>query len=279
MEQRVALVTGANAGMGKATAMAFARMGMHVVMLCRNQARGEAAVAEVIAEGGNPKITLMLCDLGELASIRRFCVEFRERFDHLDILVANAGMMCLHRQETKDGLEMQFGVNHIGHFLLVTSLLDLMRPASRVVVVGSIAHWVGRLDFDNLPLTKGYSIVSGYSRAKLCNLLFTRELARRLQGSGITVNCAHPGAVATSIVINRRTGFGRTITRVLGWIARTPEQGAKTAIYLATNEACKGVTGQYYANCKPARSSKRSKDEQLARKLWEVSERIVTKQP
>lgn len=275
MEKRIALVTGANAGMGKATAVALAKDGMHVVMLCRDKARGEAALADVQRRSGSSELTLMLCNLGEMASIRQFAAAFRQRFTRLDTLINNAGVICLKREETKDGLELQFGVNHIGHFLLTNLLLDLLTPTARIVVVGSGAHKVGNIDFDNLPLKRGYSVVSGYSRAKLCNLLFTRELARRLGPDGPTVNCVHPGAVATSIAINRKTGFGQTITKVLGWLVQTPEQGAATAIYVATSSECAHITGEYFYKCKPARSSKRSKDMALAAQLWEASARIT----
>lgn len=272
---RTALITGANTGMGKATAIALARAGMRVVMLCRSQARGERARADIMAEGGGAQVDLMLCDLGEMAQIRAFCAQFRQRYDQLDVLVCNAGVLCMRREETADGLEMHFGINHISHYLLANLLLDLMPPASRIVVVGSVAHYVGRINFDDLGMRKGYNVIAGYGRAKLCNLLFTRALARRLEGAGITVNCAHPGAVATSIVINRKTGFGKTLTKALGWIARTPAQGAATAIYLASDPACEGVTGGYFARCKPARSSKRSKDMALAERLWAVSAQIT----
>lgn len=275
MEKRIALITGANAGMGKATAVALAKDGMHVVMLCRDKVRGEAALADVKQRSGSDTITLMLCDLGEMASIREFSVAFHERFTRLDRLVNNAGVICLKREETKDGLELQFGVNHIGHFLLTNLLLDLLTPSSRIVVVGSGAHKVGRIDFDNLELKRSYSVVSGYSRSKLCNLLFVRELARRLGPDGATVNCVHPGAVATSIAINRKTGFGKTITKVLGWLVQTPEQGAATAIYVATSDECAHITGEYFYKCKLARSSKRSKDMALARQLWDVSVKIT----
>ncbi len=275
MQKKTALVTGANTGMGKETAIALAKAGMRVVMLCRDRARGEAALLDVQRQSGGGDVALMLCDLGEMASIRRFCGAFHETCDRLDVLVNNAGVLYLRRQETKDGLEAHFGVNHIGHFLLTNLLLDLMPPFARVVTITSSAHKVGRIDFDNLDLKKGYSVVSGYSRSKLCAVLFTKELARRLSGTGITANCVHPGMVASSIAINRRTGFGKTITRVLGWLVQTPAEGAATAVHVATSEACEGVTGEYFTKCRIARASKRSLDAALAARLWDVSAEIA----
>lgn len=276
MKQKIALITGANSGMGKATATAFAKAGMHVIMLCRNEQRGKAALEDVLAASGG-EVTLMLCDLSSMADIKRFCNELGSKFKRLDILVNNAGVITLDRRETKDGLELQFGVNHIGHFLLTISLLDLIKSTekSRIVVVGSGAHKIGKLDFNNIPLKKGYSVFSSYGRAKLCNLLFAKELSRRLAGSGVTVNCVHPGAVATSMGMDRDTGFGKTILKLLKPFFQTPEQGAATAVYVAASDECAGVSGEYFYKCKIHKASNRANDEALAKQLWQVSEKIV----
>ncbi len=276
MSQKIALITGANSGMGKATAASFAKMGMDVIMLCRNKERGEAAIREVLAQSqGN--VSLMLCDLADMADIKRFCNEFKSKYSQLDILVCNAGVITLDRRETKDGLELQFGVNHIGHFLLTLNLLNLIQSAdnARIVVVGSGAHKIGSIDFDNIPLIRGYSVFSAYGRSKLCNLLFTKELARRL-GDSVTVNCVHPGAVATNMGVDRDTGLGKTVMKLLKPFFRTPEEGAATAITVATSEELSRITGEYFYNSKIHKSSKRSHDEQLAGELWRVSEEIVS---
>lgn len=183
--------------------------------------------------------------------------------------------ISLDRQETKEGMERQFGINHLGHFLLTTQLLDLMVPGSRIVVVASGAHKVGNIHFDDINLTKGYNVVKAYSQSKLANVLFTRELARRLKKRRISVNCCHPGAVATNMGVDRETGFAKTITGLLKPFFLTPAEGAKTAVYLATDEAVRNKTGGYYYRCKPAKSSKRSKDRELAKKLFEFSEDLV----
>jgi NAD(P)-dependent dehydrogenase (short-subunit alcohol dehydrogenase family) len=277
-EQKITLVTGANSGTGKATALAFAKQGMHVVMLCRNEARGQEALEDIRSQSGGD-VELMLCDLADFSSIQRFCDEFKRKFDRLNILVNNAGVITLDRRETKDGLELQFGVNHMGHFLLTTSLLPLMKQSdgARIVVVASGAHKVGRIHFDDLGMHKGYTVVAAYGRSKLCNVLFTKELARRLDGSGVTVNCLHPGAVGSNMGVDRDTGFGKTVMRLLRPFFLTPQEGAATAIYVATSPDCANVSGMYFVKCKVAKTARRANDKQLAEKLWEVSEDIIEK--
>ncbi len=277
MSEKVILVTGANSGMGKATAAKLADTGARVIMLCRDMARGEAALREVSEQNSARKLELMLCDLGDMRDIRRFTDEFKERYGRLDILVNNAGVITLDRRETKDGFELQFGVNHLGHFLLTLRLIDIMpeHSGARIVVVGSGAHKAGRIHFNDINLKKGYNVVSAYGQAKLANLLFTRELAKRLDGKGITVNCAHPGAVATSMGVDRKTGFGKTITGLLKPLFQTPELGSRTALYLALDPAVRDITGEYFYKCKRAKSSKASKNEELARKLFELSEKLT----
>ena len=279
--RKTALITGANAGMGKATAIALARQGMSVIMLCRNPQRGAKALQEVKTQSGSEDVSLMLCDLADMGDIKRFCQAFREMHPVLDILVNNAGVLSFERQETKDGLELHFGICHVGHFLLTLSVLACMGPSSRIVMVGSVAHKAGRIDFDDLNMTSGYSVARAYSRAKLCNLLFTKELARRLAGTGITVNCVHPGAVVTSIGARRVNGRdGSTVLRraagkLLGFLVRTPEKGAATAVYAATSGDCENITGAYFANCKIAKPARRAEDLKLAKRLWEVTEALT----
>ena len=274
LTNKLALVTGANSGMGMATAAALADKGAHVVMLCRDKKRGTEAF-HILSENSNRKLDLMYCDLGDFASIHAFVDEFRAKYNKIDILVNNAGFISLDRQLTKDGLERQFGVNHIGHFLLTMKLVDLIPAGGRIVNVASGAHKVGKIHFEDINLSRNFNVVTAYAQSKLANVLFTRELARRLKGKGITVNCCHPGAVATNIGISRDTGFGKTITGILKPFFQTPEQGASTAIYLASSKAVEGITGQYFYKCKIARSSKRSKDMKLAKRLFKLSEEIV----
>ena len=274
LQGKTAIVTGANSGMGMATVRALSDMGARVIMLCRSEKRGREALERLNSE--KPRdLDLILCDLGDYDSVRSFVSKVRESYSHIDILVNNAGFISLDRQETKEGLERQFGINHIGHFLLTTSLLDLMGKGSRIVVVASGAHKTGKIHFDDINLHKGFNVIKAYSQSKLANVLFTRELARRVKDKGITVNCCHPGAVATNIGIDRETGFGKTVTGLLKPFFQTPEQGARTAVFLATDDSVADVSGEYFYKCKIAKSSKRSKDMELAKELFEFSEKLI----
>ncbi len=276
LKDKIVVVTGANSGMGMATVEALSDMGATVIMLCRSEERGKKAVA-ALTEGKERKLDLMICDLGDFASIRSFAQSVKEKYPRVDILVNNAGFISLDRQETKDGIERQFGINHLGHFLLTTLLLDRMPAGSRIINVASGAHKVGRIHFDDINLRRGYNVVTAYSQSKLANVLFTRELAVRLKGRGITVNCCHPGAVATNMGVDRETGFGKTITGLLRPFFLTPAEGAATAIYLASDEAVSHISGGYFYKCRITGSSKRSKSRRTARKLFELSEEMVRK--
>ncbi|MFN7249656.1 MAG: SDR family oxidoreductase [Anaerobacillus sp.] len=273
----IVLVTGANSGMGKATCIELAKTGAQIVMLCRNKQRGEEALADVRKSSGNKKVELMLCDLGSLKSINSFCDEFLERYDRLEVLINNAGVILPGRHETADGFELQFGVNHLGHFLLAKRLLELLIASApaRIINVSSGAHKAGRIYFDDVNLKANYSFIRAYAQSKLANVLFTNELSVRLKDKGITVNCLHPGAVATNIGINRETGFGTFITRLLKPFFVTPEQGAETSIYLATSPEVANVTGKYFYRKKPVATSKRANNKEDARKLWELSEKMI----
>ena len=270
----IAIVTGGNSGMGKATVSALADNGYTVVMLCRSKERGESALAELMHQKVRD-IRLMQCDLGNMEDIRRFTEEFKQEYNSVDVLVINAGVVSLERRETVDGLEEQFGVNHIGHFLLTLRLLDLMTCGSRIIVVASGAHKVGKIHFEDYNLTKNFNAIRAYGQSKLANILFTRELALRLRDRGITVNCCHPGAVATSMGVDRNTGFGTTITGILKPIFLTPEEGAKTAIYLATSSEVSKISGKYFYRCKAAKTSKAAKSRKSAQLLFELSEQIT----
>ncbi len=275
LRDKIAIVTGANSGMGMATVEALSDRGATVIMLCRSEERGKKAL-ELLTKEKERELDLMICDLGDFSSIRSFVSSVKEKYPRVDILVNNAGFISLDRQETKDGIERQFGINHLGHFLLTTLLIDRMPAGSRIVNVASGAHKVGKIHFDDINLRHGYNVVRAYSQSKLANVLFTRELAVRLKGKGITVNCCHPGAVATNMGVDRETGFGKTITGMLKPFFLTPAEGASTAIYLATDEAVSHISGGYFYKCRIAKSSKRSKSRRTARKLFQLSEELIS---
>ena len=274
LSNKLAIVTGANSGMGMATVEALSDAGAKVIMLCRSEKRGTEAYQKLM-EKKDRQIELMFCDLGDYSSIRSFASKVKEKYERIDILVNNAGFISLDRQETKEGLERQFGINHIGHFLLTTELLDIMGEGSRIVVVASGAHKAGIIHFDDINLNHGYNVVKAYSQSKLANVLFTKELSKRVRDRGITVNCCHPGAVATNMGVSRETGFGKTITGLLRPFFQTPAEGARTAIFLATDDSVKNITGGYFYKCKIAKSSKRSNDPELAEKLYKFSEELI----
>jgi NAD(P)-dependent dehydrogenase (short-subunit alcohol dehydrogenase family) len=252
-------------------------------MLCRNEAHGREAL-EVVrkeAEATSPgaSVELAICDLASRESIAGFAADLHTKISGLDVLVNNAGVVSPKRRETKDGFELQFGVNHLGHFLLTRLLLDLLeKTRGRIVVVASGAHKIGRIHWEDIQLTKGYSTFGAYGQAKLANILFTRELARRLEGTGVTVNCLHPGAVATGMGVDRETGFGGFATRLLKPFFLSPEEGADTAVYLATSPEVAGRSGEYFYKRKPAKTSEAARDDEAARRLWKLSEELLAYQ-
>ncbi|MEK3986921.1 SDR family oxidoreductase [Paenibacillus sp. FSL K6-3166] len=277
MRGKIALVTGANSGMGLATTVELARKGAKVIMVCRNRQRGEEALAAAKQKSHSEDIELMLCDLASLESIRSFAEEFTREYPILDILINNAGVVTIKRQLTKNGFEMDLGVNHLGHFLLTNLLLEPLKAAEqgRIVVVASGAYKIGALHYEDPTLARRFNPAKAYARSKLANILFTKELAARLQGTRVTVNCVHPGAVGTNIGVNRETGFGKSILKLLSYFFLTPEQGADTAIYLATEPDLQEVTGQYYYRRKNQELTPRAQNKQEAQRLWRWSQEQV----
>ena len=277
MGKKVCLITGATSGIGKATAMGLASMGAGVVMVGRDRGRGEAAMAEIKKESGNASVDLVLADLSSQEEIRRLADEFEQAYPRLDVLVNNAGVFCGKRTTTADGVETTFAVNHLAYFLLTNLLLDKIKASapSRIVTVSSGDHRNGTIDFDDLQGEKGYKGAKAYSQSKLANVLFTYELARRLEGTGVTANCLHPGA-------GIRTNFGSGVPGAFGFMVRaltplmkSPEKGAQTSIYLASSPEVEGSSGGYFAKKAEARSSDVSHDARLARRLWEVSANLT----
>ena len=244
-------------------------------MVCRSQERGEASRQKLIAESGNSAIDLIVGDLSSQADIRQIAETYRQRHARLDVLVNNAGGSFLSRRESVDGLELTFALNHINYFLLTNLLLDLIKatPDSRIVNVASGAHRMGTINFDDLQFTSGYRVMKAYGASKLANILFTNELARRLQaeGSHVTVNSLHPGVVKTNIGKRDNGLIGRIASTLFLSSGITPVEGAKTSIYLASSPDVAQISGKYFDECREKRPSDEALDETVAARLWQVS--------
>jgi len=278
MQGKVCIVTGANSGIGKATALGLAQMGATVVMVCRDQTRGEEAQNEIKTKSGNDAVDLMLADLSSQESIRQFAENFQQHYKQLHVLINNAGVVNLSRRETGDGLEMIFAVNYLAPFLLTNLLLDRLKAnaPARIVNVSSDSHQSGYIKMDDLQSEEKYRFMRAYGQSKLALVLFTYELSRRLQGAGVTANCLHPGFVATNIGQNGIGPVGRSIIKLIfSNLGISPEEGAKTSIYLASSPEIEGVTGKYFVKSIPIRSAPISYDETLQRQLWEESAKLV----
>jgi retinol dehydrogenase-12 len=276
LEGKVLLVTGATEGIGKAAAHELACRGATLVLVGRSADKGERVVQEIRARSGNDRIELLLGDLSRIADVRAVADQLRARHDRLDVLVNNAGALFLAYQTSADGLEMTFALNHMAYFVLTTALLDLLRktPGSRVVSTSSGAHHTARLDLATVARRKGSAGMGAYADSKLANILFTRELARRL-GEGSTANCFHPGFVRSAFGSNNGTVAAWLIARGASIFARTPEKGAETLVWAATSAEAGQYRGEYFHDCKPARVAKRGKDDALAQGLWRLSEELA----
>jgi retinol dehydrogenase 14 len=276
MEGRVALITGGTSGIGKASATALAAMGAEVVVSGRSEGRGRAAVEEIRGESGSERVSLMLADLAVQAEVRRLAREFKERHDRLDVLVNNAGIIQQKRTETPDGIELTLAVNHLAPFLLTNLLivrLEVSAP-SRVITVSSEARRGAEIDFDDLQSERRYRSFRVYGMTKLANILFTYELAERLEGTGVVANCVHPGGVNTNFGSNNR-GIGVLIFRAFKPFMRTPEQGADTVIYLASSPETGELTGRYLTDRRVISSYEEPHDVSAQKRLWEISEKLT----
>jgi len=277
LDGKICVVTGASAGIGKATTLGLARLGAHVVLVVRDRARGQAVIDGLVQAGIKPdQLELMICDVSSQKSIRQFAEEYKHKHDRLHVLVNNAGVVIMERKETVDGLETTFATNHLGYFLLTELLLDTIKASTpaRIVNVSSGAHAGNHLDFDDLQSKRDYAGFAVYGRSKLANLYFTYELSERLAGSGVTVNALHPGVVSTQFGSNNSGlfKFGLMLARPF---FMSEEKGARTSLYLAASPDVEGVTGKYFAKCKEAKSSGSSHDEAARKRLWDVSESLV----
>jgi NAD(P)-dependent dehydrogenase (short-subunit alcohol dehydrogenase family) len=252
MKGRTCLITGANSGIGKVMALEIAKKGANVVMVCRSKELGQAAQKEIVAQSNNQSVELLLADLSSMKQVRDLAEEFEQKHDKLHILINNAALWPTKRIMTSDGLETQFAINHLSHFLLTNLLLDIIKSSApaRIINTSSGLHKRAKIDFDNLQAEKSYRHMRVYGQTKLENVLFTKELARRLGGTDVTVNSFTPG------------------------VAKSPEKGASTGVYLATSPEVEGVTGKYFGGSKELRPNKIADDVEIAKRLWKISEEL-----
>lgn len=275
MRDKIVLVTGATAGIGRVTVLALAKMGARVVAAGRSEVKASAVTNEIRAAGG--QADYLLADFSDLAQVRRLAEAFKQRYERLDVLINNAGAYFNRRRLNANGIEHTFLVNHLAPFVLTTALLETLKASqpARIVNVSSGVHVHATLDFDDLSFQRGYFGTKAYARSKLANILFTYELARCLEGTGVTANALHPGLVATDIWRTNFPFIGPAFKWLIGLHGLTPEEGADTIIYLAASPEVEGVTGKYFVRRQAAPSSALSNDEQAARRLWEESERLA----
>ncbi len=279
MKANLCIITGGSSGIGKATAQRLAGMSMTVAIVARDRQRGKAAQAEIQAASGNPDVDLLVADLSSQAEVRRLAEEFRSRYTNLHVLLNNAGVAPIKRQVTADGLEMVLAVNYLAPFLLTNLLLDMLKASAsaRVVNVAGDFHRKATMRYDDLMSETDYSGVRANNQAKLALILFTYELARRLQGTGVTANCLHPGPVATDAPLKDPdlSTAGRLMYRLVRTFFQSPEKGAETSVYLATSPEVAGLTGKYFIKKRAVASSPASYDEDSARRLWATSAQLT----
>jgi NAD(P)-dependent dehydrogenase (short-subunit alcohol dehydrogenase family) len=277
LEGKVCVITGATDGIGKAAAYDLAVQGAKLLIHGRDPDKGARVVAELKARSHNPQIAFLPADFSSLAEVRRLAAAIIERTPRVDVLINNAGGFTARRTLSKDGYEMTFAVNHLAPFLLTHLLLDPLQstPLSRIVTTASSAHKGASIQFDNLQAAGRYSAMGAYGVSKLANILFTRTLAKRLQGSGVTATCLHPGFVRTQIGRGIDAGAGRLIFGLISLFARSPEKGAQTLVYLAASPQVQGASGGYYFDCKEIPPAPAAQDDAVAERLWKISENMV----
>jgi NAD(P)-dependent dehydrogenase (short-subunit alcohol dehydrogenase family) len=279
MKDKICMITGATSGVGKATALGLAKLGATVVIVGRDQDRGEASRSEIMNQSGNPDVHLLLADLSSQAAIRQLAEDFKASFVKLDVLINNAGIAPIKRSVTVEGIETTFAVSYLAPFLLTNLLLGTMKESApaRVVNVAGDFHRKASIKFDDLMTEKEYNYIQASNQAKLALILFTYELARRLKNTGVTVNCLHPGAVATDAPFKDPdlTSFSRIMYSFVRLFFLSPEKGAETSIYLASSPEVEQITGKYFIKKSAVASSPESYNEEIAKRLWEVSAKLT----
>lgn len=275
MDGKVVLITGGTGGIGKQTAIGLLQLGAQVVVVGRNPEKSKQVVEELKTLTANPKVEFLLADLSSMAEVRRLAAEVKQRLPRLDVLLNNAGGLNPGRTKTAEGFELTMATNHLAYFVLANELIPLLEKSApaRIVNVSSDAHKYARLNFDDLMADRWYHTFIQYSRSKGANILFTRELARRVKDKGITVNCLHPGMVASQFL--DRGGFWSFVAPLVNLFAIDEVQGAKTSIYLCSSPELEGVTGEYYFRSKQARPAGYAASDENAKRLWELTEKLL----
>ena len=276
VEGKTIVVTGATSGIGEVAARELAMQGAKVLVVGRNPERVQAVIDKTRQLKSDASMLPFIADLSSVNEIRRLAGEIKNSISHLDVLLNNAGAFFIAKHISADGFEMTFALNHINYFLLTNELLELLRTSTpaRIINVSSIAHQGGHINFDDLQCLHPFNGWQAYSNSKLMNVLFTYQLAQRLRGTNITVNALHPGFVASNFGKNN-VGFLKPLFKIIQMGAITPEDGAKTSIYLASSNEVDGVTGKYFIKCKAETSSKESYDSRIAEKLWTETEKLI----
>ncbi|XP_056155103.1 retinol dehydrogenase 12, like [Lampris incognitus] len=272
LDDKTVVITGANTGIGKETALDLAKRGAKIIIACRDMEKAQTAVKEVTESSGNQNVICMKLDLSDTKSIKEFAETINKGETKLNILINNAGVMVCPYGKTADGFEMQIGVNHMGHFLLTYLLLDLIKGSapSRIINVSSMAHAWGTINIDDINSEKAYDKRAAYSQSKLANILFTRSLAKRLQGTGVTAYSLHPGVVQTDLW-RHLNGPQQFVMKMVSPFTKNAAQGAQTTIYCAVEPELEKESGGYYSDCAPASCSTAAMDDDMAKKLWELS--------
>jgi len=278
MTEKTVIITGANSGIGKETALAVAKMGWKVVMVCRNPAKGEAARQEIIQYSGNQNIDILIADLSSLESIKHLSEELTSRYDHIDVLINNAGSTFVSKQLNKDGHEMTFAVNYLAVYALTILTLPLLKaaPNARIVIVSSALEAMGNIVWDDIDFERrSYNLLAAYSQSKLMAIIFTKELAKRLEGTNVTVNALHPGGVATNLGISDNNLFYNLFWKFAGLFMTSPAKGAETSIYLATSPDVAGISGKYWSSKKLRKNNPKADEAGVGERLWELSKKIT----
>jgi NAD(P)-dependent dehydrogenase (short-subunit alcohol dehydrogenase family) len=277
MQGKTVVITGGTSGIGEVAAIRLAEKGARIVLIARDRGRTEATLAKLRAANPAALHAAHYADLSVIADMKRVAAEVAGAEPRIDVLINNAGAVFLSRQVSADGLEMTFATNHMAYFVVTNVLLDTLKatPGARVVSTASDAHKSGRLDFDDLQLEKGYGVARAYGTSKLCNILFTRELAKRLDGTGVTANCLHPGFVGTRFGLNNaKSGFMKLVQRTIMLFGLSPEDGAKTIIHLASSPDVATISGQYFYKNKVEEPTAAAQSDDDAKRLWDVSRQL-----